>query len=123
MGAIHHHAHAFEGQSARKRGFGIFNITAQRVFDAHRFANFRRGRANVFDAAVEDELLDLILDIIIQLVTIRPEKLDAIVPVGIVRRGNHDAGIRAQAARDVSHTRRRQWANKQDINAHGKDAR
>ena len=46
-----------------------------------------------------------LFDLVIQLVAVGAEKLDAVVGVGIVRGRDDDAGVGAQAARDVSDAR------------------
>ena len=106
--AIHHDAHAFERHAARERGLGIFDVAAQRVVDAHRLADCVGGRADVFDLAAEDQVLDLIFDLVVELVAVGAEELDAVVVVGIVRGGDDDAGVGAQAAGDVGDARA--WA-------------
>src|SRR5437867_13246177 len=63
VGAIDHHAHPFEGHAARERSFGIFNVTAESILDAHGLADFIGGGTDVFDAATEDEVFDLMLDL------------------------------------------------------------
>src|SRR5206468_2354803 len=93
VGAIDHHAHSFEGHAARERSFGIFNVTAEGILDAHGLADFIGGGTDVFDAATEDEVFDLMLDLVFQLITVCAEKFNAVVIVRIVRGSNHDAGI------------------------------
>ena len=85
-------------------------------------ADLSGGRADCFDFAAENEVLDLLLDLVVELVAVVPEKFDAVVLVGIVRGGDDDAGIRAQAARDVGDARRRQRPDEQHVHAHRKDA-
>jgi hypothetical protein len=51
-----------------------------------------------------------------------PEKFDAVVFVGIMGGGKDDAGIGAERAGDVSHTRRRQWPDDENIDAERCDA-
>ena len=53
--AIHHHAQAFERQPAGERGFGKFNVTPERVVNAHRLADVIGSRADVFDLAAGRE--------------------------------------------------------------------
>ena len=43
-------------------------------------------------------MLDLVFDLVVELVAVRAEELDAIVVERIVRRGNYDACIRAKTA-------------------------
>ena len=84
-----------------KRSLGKFDVSSERVVNAHRLSDFIGGRAYVFDFAAENEVLDFVLNLVVELVAIGAEKLDAIVGVGIVRGGDDDAGVGAQAARDV----------------------
>ena len=120
--AVHHHPQAFERQTARKRGLGKFDVTPERVVNAHRLANFTGGRADVFDFAAENEVFDLALNFVVELVAVGSEEFDAVVGVGIVRGGDDDAGVGAQAARDVGDAGRRQRADEEHVHAHRKDA-
>ena len=65
----------------------------------------------------ENQLLDLLLDLIVELVAVVPEKFDAVVFVRIVRGGKHDARIRAERARDIGDAWRRQRPDQQHIHA------
>ena len=67
-------------------------------------------------------MLDLSLDLVVEFVTVVPEKFDAVVLVRIVRGGEDDAGIGAQRARDVGHAGRRQRADQQNVDAERRDA-
>ena len=69
-----------------------------------------------------NDLLDAPLDGVVQLVAVGAEKLDAIVVVRIVRGGDDDAGIGAQAASDVGNAGRWQRADEENIDAHRQDA-
>src|SRR5262245_33925959 len=62
-------------------------------------------------------------DLVVELVTVRAEELDSVIGVRVVRGGDDDPGIGSETARHISHSGRRQWANEQDIHAHGKDSR
>ena len=77
--------------------------------------------ADRFDLAAEDEMLDSVLDLVVELVAIVPEKFDAVVLVGIVRSGEDDAGVGPQRARDVGHPGRRQRPDEQHIHAERND--
>ena len=105
-----------------KRGLGEFDVAAQRVVNAHRLADFVGGRADVFDLAAENQVFDFVLDLVVELVAVGAEEFDAVVGVGIVRGGDDDAGVGAQAARDVGDAGRRQRADEQHVHAHRKDA-
>ena len=122
VGAVHHDPHAFEGHSLGERTFGVFDVSAQRVVNADGFADGLGGRADVFYIAAEDQLFDLAFDIVVQLVTIRTEEFDPVVVIRIVRGGDHDAGVGAQAARDVSHAGRGQRSDEQHIDPHRENA-
>jgi len=85
VGGIHRDSHFLECHPARETLFGELNITSKRVIDARGSTDFPRRRADRIDFARKHELLDLLLDLVIELVAIVPEKFDAIVFVGIVR--------------------------------------
>ncbi len=86
----------------------IFDVAAQRVVNAHRLADRVGGRADVLDLAAEHQALDLVLDLVVELVAVGAEELDAVVVIGIVRGGDDDAGVGAQAAGDIGDARA--WA-------------
>ena len=65
--------------------------------------------------------LDLALGLIRQLVTVGPEQLDAIVVIGIVRSGDHDAEIGAQRPCQHGDGRRRQGTEEKHIDASRKE--
>ena len=67
-------------------------------------------------------MFDFILDFVVELVAVGAEEFDAVVGVGIVRGGDDDAGVGAQAAGDVGDAGRRQRADEQHVHAHRKDA-
>ena len=112
----------FEGHAAGEGGLGIFDVAAQRVVDAHGLADLVGGGPDVLDLAAENQALDLILDLVVELVAVGAEELDAVVVVRIVRGGDDDAGIGAEAAGDVGDPRRGQRADEQHIHAHREDA-
>ena len=62
------------------------------------------------------------LDLVFQLITVCAEKFNAVVIVRIVRGSNHDAGIGAQAACHIGHTRCGQRADEKHVHSHGEDA-
>src|SRR5439155_18969049 len=70
----------------------------------------------------ENQMFDLVLDVVVELVTVGPEKFDAVVVIRIVGGGDHNAGVGAQAARDVGDSGGGQRANEQNIHPHRKDA-
>src|SRR5262245_16558263 len=93
---IHCDAHFLERHSFGKTRFDEFHVTAERVIDARRATNVVRGRPNRIDLASENEIFDFFLDLVIQLVTVMPEKLDAVVLVRIMRGRQNDARVSAQ---------------------------
>ena len=52
---------------------------------------------------------DGLLIFIRQLEAVRAKKLDAIIFMGIMAGGNHDAEISTESSREIRHTRGRQW--------------
>ena len=64
----------------------------------------------------------MLLDLVVELVAVVPEKFDAVIFVRIVRRGENNAGIGAKRARDVSDPGRRQRTDQQDVDAERRDA-
>ena len=69
-----------------------------------------------------DERLDLRLDGIGELEAVRPEQLDAVVVVGVVRGRDHDADIGAHGARQEAHAGRRDRAEQQHVDADRQEA-
>ena len=122
VGAVHHDAHAVEGQALGERSLCELDVTAQRVVNADGFADLRGGGADALDVAAEDEAFDPRLDGFGQLEAVRAEELDAVIIVGIVRGGDDDAGVRAQRARGVSDARGGQRADEEHVHAHAEDA-
>ena len=120
---IHHHVETFQRHAFRKRRLRKLDIAPQRVIDAHRLANLVGSRAYLLDLAAEHQPLDLFLDRIVELVPVVPEKLDAVVFVGIVRGGEHDARVGAQRAGGVRNARRGQRPDQQHVHAHRENAR
>ena len=57
-----------------KEDFGIFDVTAERVVDAHRLADLAGRGPDVFNLAAENQSLDLRFDPVVQLVAIRARK-------------------------------------------------
>src|SRR5207244_13541009 len=68
--------------------FCKLDITAERVIDTRGASYFVCRRPDGIDLAVKNELLDFFLDLIVQLVTVVPEKFDAVVLLSSVRSGN-----------------------------------
>ena len=123
VGAIDHDTHAFERHAAREGTLGVFNVAAKRVVDAHRLANGVGGRADALDVAAENQLFDLPLDVVVEFVAVRTKKFNAVVVIRIVRRGDDDAGVGAQAARDIGDAGGGQRSDEQHIDSHRENAR
>src|SRR5258707_13726560 len=123
MSTIHHDAQTFESHAARERSLGVFDVAAQGIINTHGLADLARDGPNVLDLASEDQALNLMLNLVVELVTIRPKKFYAIIVIRIVRSSKNDSGIGAQTASDVSNPGSWKRANEQHIHAHGEDAR
>src|ERR1041385_6242620 len=123
MGAMHDGAHAFKPHSAWEGSFRVLDVSAQSIVNTDGLADFVGGRTYIFNLAAENQMLDLMLDFVIQLVTISAEEFDAVVGVGIVRRRDDDAGIGPETPRYVSYARRGQRPDEQNIHPHRKNAR
>ena len=114
---IHRDPHFFERHSTGKTRLGEFNIATERIIDACRAADFVGSWPDRINLTGENELLDSVLNLIIQFVTVMAEKFDAVVLIGIMRSRQDDAGIGAQGSRNVSHTWRRERSNHKDIHS------
>src|SRR5947207_10607564 len=123
MSAIHHDPQTFQGQAPWDGSFGIFDVAAEGIVDTNGFADFAGGWANSFNGAAENQFSNAPFDVVVQLVAICAEELDAIIVVWIVRSGDYDAGIGPKAARGVSNPGGGQRSNKKDVDAHGENAR
>src|SRR5262245_14702830 len=111
------HSHFLEGHSTRKARLREFNITTKRVVNARGPSDFAGGWSDRIDFAGKNELLDFFLNLIIELVTVVPEKFDAVVLKRIMRSGKDDASIGAQRSCDVSNARCRQGSDDKDIDS------
>ena len=98
VGAVDDDAEAFERQIARQRALGEFDVAVLDAVDAAGAAEIGRGGEALAEVGV-DQALDLRLDRVGQLVAVRAEELDAVVVIGIVRGGDHDAEIAAHGPR------------------------
>src|SRR6267154_746208 len=105
---VHSHSHFLKRHSTWKTRLGEFDVATERIIDARRASDFAGRWPNGIDLAGKNELLDSVLNLIIQLVTVVPEKFDAVVLIRIMRSRKDDAGVGAQRSRDVSHTGCRQ---------------
>jgi len=97
VGAIDHDLQTVEAQTAGKTSaLTKFDIAPFGVVEPAGTSQpvARRERSGRIDIA-----LDLGFDVVGKLVAVRTEELDAVVDIGIVRRGNHHPEIGAQRAR------------------------
>src|SRR5205823_6708684 len=106
-----------------KTCFGEFHVAAKSVINSRRASDLVGSRPDGIDLTGEYELFNFLLDLVIQLVTVVPEKFDAVVLIRIMRSGKHDTGVGAQRSRDVSDTRRRQRSDDEDIHSERSDSR
>ena len=125
VGAIDDDLHAVQRQLLREGVLQELDVAPDRVVDALRLADrVGRGARAVVPAA--DRLhaaLDLGLDLVGQLVPVGGEDLDAVVLVGIVRRADHHARVRAHRPGDERDPGRRQRSHQQHVGAGGHDPR
>ena len=89
-------AHFIERHAARETRFCKFHIATERVVDTRGAPDFVSSWPDGINLAVENEPLDFFFDLIIQFITIVPEKFDAVILIRIVRGRKDDAGIGAQ---------------------------
>ena len=117
VGAVHQHA------KSRKVAFD----RAGEMVDV-RFLRLRESVAQYADLIMrrdgdrlvtEELFLDFRLCLIRQLVALFVEDLDAVVLIGIVRRGDNDACVRTFQNRQIGNRRRRQHAERHHIAADG----
>ncbi len=90
------------GVAKQYTGVFGFDLILGLLHQVHQSINFFEGRfffhADVLDFFAEDELLDQVLDVIGQFVSVGAKELDAVVRIGIVGGGGANAGVCAQRA-------------------------
>ena len=118
VGAIDDNAQAGKAELAGKGRFDDLDIARLRIVHALRPAQIRR-RGKVLLERPRHQRLDRELGFIRQLVAIRPEQLDAVVLIGIVRGRNHHAEICAERARQHRHAGRRQRPEQHHVHTLG----
>ncbi len=123
VGGVDHDAHAVEGEVLREGRLDEGDVAAGRVVEAKRGPIRVFGRPLAIHGVAGDQLFELDLHLIGQLEAVRPEDLDAVVLIGVVRGADHHAGVRAHARREVGDGRRRERPREHDLAAHGADAR
>ena len=92
---IHGNSHFLERHAARETRFDKFHVTAERVINSRGASDFVRRRPDGVDLTGENQLLNFFLDLIVELVTVVPEKFDAVVLISIMRSRKDDPGVRA----------------------------
>src|SRR5882672_7227586 len=106
----------------RKTCLCKFNVTTQSVINTRGASDLVCGRPDGIDLSGENKLLDFLLDLVIQLVTVVSKKFDAVVLIRIMRSRKDDTGVRAQRARDVSNAGCWQRPDDQNIYSEGSDS-
>ncbi|MNN75265.1 hypothetical protein D3C81_1915570 [compost metagenome] len=103
MGAVHHKLEPVQILLIRERALAELDVAASRILDAARAAEIVRTHTG---HRLLELGFDLLLHLVRQLVARRREKLDAVVVVRIVARGNDHARRQPQRAGQVGHARR-----------------
>ena len=116
VGAVDGDAQTLEAEPLGEGRLGDLDIARRGVVDALDPAQLVGGGQILIQALVHHGL-DLQLDLVRQLVAVRPEQLDAVVGVVVVRGRDHDAQIGAHRARHHGHARRRQGAEGAHVHA------
>ena len=104
VGAIHHYLQPAQIEIVGIGALAELDVATSGVIDAAGLAE--PGRLHAVHRLLEPRL-DVEFHCIGQLGALCRKKLDAIVVVGIVRGGDHHAGLQAQGAREIGHGRRR----------------
>ena len=102
--------------------FDELDVAPGRIVDALGAAELGGGRERLGEVVALHAPLDLQLDRVGELVAVRPEQLDAVVLVRIVRGRDHDPEIAAHHARQHRDRRRRQRPQQHHVHAHGQEA-
>src|SRR5262249_11640321 len=118
---IYRDAQLLERHFSRETRLSEFNVASQCVIDTGGTSNFPCGWPNVVDFTRENEVLDLRFNLVIEFVAVMSEKFDTVVFVRIVGSREHDAGIGAQRARDVSDARRWQRPDDKNVDTERRD--
>ncbi len=118
--AVEHDRKSAQAERGRHGRLAELGVARGGVLDADHLAD----RFGVDRRELGFELaLDRVLDVVVELLAGRREELDAVVLVRIVRSADHDAGARAQAARQIRDGRRRHRAEQAHVRAGGDEAR
>jgi hypothetical protein len=116
--AIDDDAQAGERNLARQGALGEFDIARPGRFDAFGAAE-RLGLGEMRRHVGVDQFLDLALDGVGELEPVRPEELDAVILVEIVRGGDHHADIGPHRARHHGDGGGRNRAEQEHVHADG----
>jgi hypothetical protein len=84
--------------------FGKFHVATEGIIDAKRLADLGRRRANILDLAAENDVFDPLLDVIVELIAIVAEELNAIILIRVVLGRKDDACIGAERAGNVGNS-------------------
>ena len=122
IGAIDDHLEAVQAYNLVQRALGELDIAFVGALYALGLADPVRLGEQLIRVA-QDQRLDLFLGLVGELVAIRPEQLDAVIEIRIVRGRDHDAQIGAQRADQHGDGLRRDRAQLYDVHAHGGEAR
>src|SRR5204863_4911579 len=99
---INRDPHFLQSHSARKTLLGKFYVTAKRVVNSGGAPDFPRRRADRIDLAAENELFDLLHNLVLELIAIMADKLNAAVGIRIMLSGEDDSRIGAQGVGGIS---------------------
>ena len=102
--------------------FGELDVAAAGVVDAVGLADLRGRQRCRFGFVAHDVALNEIFEVVGQLVAVRAEDFHAVVLVGIVGRGDHDAGDGTHGFRQVGDGGRGHGADEIDVHSHGNEA-
>ena len=117
-----HHAQTVERQVARQGALGEFDIAVLHALDPLGASEIG-GLASLRVMSSSITASISISTVVRQLVAIRPEQLDAVVVIGVMRSRNHQAEVGAHRARQHCHRRGRHRAEQQHIHADRREAR
>ncbi len=114
VGAVEDDAEILEGDAARQRALGEFDVAVLHAVDAAGAAEILGVGELLRNVGIEQRL-DLELDLVAELEAVRPEDLDAVVVERIVRGGDHDAEVGAHRVRQHGDARRRNRAGQEHV--------
>ncbi len=119
VGGVHHDFQTVQIEP-RRGAFAEFDVAAAGVVDAAHLAETVGGDHR--DRLIQ-HAFDFRFDLIAELAAVVAEKLDAVVGVGVVRRGNHDARLGVQGAGQIGDRRCGHGPEQPDVHAGGGNAR